>query len=326
MSSRREGRPSVRRAERSGPPGASVLADERHAFLAYLGRVRGLSENTVRAYRADLASFASWAERSHVDPLRATHRDLRGFLADLARAGYTVRTVDRRLSAVRDFYGWMLREGICSVDPAAALATPKGARRLPKTMSDEDVRRLLSTCDAEAPTGLRDRAFLELLYASGARISEVSRLDVPSIDFGRRQATLFGKGSKERIVPLYGIALDWVGRYLDEARPVLSAAARGGRAEGPEGALLLSTRGRRMSADALRTAFEAHVRLAGLDPGLTPHAMRHTYATELVSGGADLRSVQELLGHESLSTTQVYTHLSVERLKDAARRAHPRAR
>jgi integrase/recombinase XerD len=192
-------------------------------------------------------------------------------------------------------------------------------------MSDEDVQKLLATCDPSTATGLRDRAFLELLYASGARISEVSRLNVPSIDFGRAQATLFGKGSKERIVPLYGVALDWLRRYLDEARQELASLAKRTPPEGPAGALFLSTRGRRMSADALRTAFEAHVRLAGLDPTLTPHAMRHTYATELVAGGADLRSVQELLGHESLSTTQVYTHLSVDRLKDATRHAHPRA-
>lgn len=325
MSSRPDSAHSAELRAEPAPLGSSVLPRERQAFLAYLGQVRGLSENTVKAYRADLASFASWAERSHVDPLSATHRDLRGFLADLNRAGYTVRTVDRRLSAVRDFYEWMLREGICSVDPAAALATPKGARRLPKTMSDEDVQRLLATCDTDEATGIRDRAFLELLYASGARISEVSRLDVGSVDFGGSQVTLFGKGSKERIVPLYEVALDWVSRYLDEARSWLASAAKGEKAEGPDGALFLSTRGRRMSADALRTVFENHVCLARLDPTLTPHAMRHTYATELVSGGADLRSVQELLGHESLSTTQVYTHLSVERLKDAARQAHPRA-
>lgn len=325
MSIRKVSNGGETQAKGTRPLGARVLPDERREFLDYLGRVRGLSANTLRAYRADLASFASWAERTATNPLLATHRDLRGYLADLTRGGYSVRTIDRRLSAVRDFYGWMLREGLCSVDPAAALATPKGERRLPKTMSDEDVQRLLATCDANEVTGVRDRAFLELLYASGARISEVSRLDVSSVDFGRCQATLFGKGSKERIVPLYDMALDWLLRYLEESRPVLAARAKGSFVEGPDGALFLSTRGRRMSADGLRTAFENHVRLARLDPTLTPHAMRHTYATELVSGGADLRSVQELLGHESLSTTQVYTHLSVERLKDAARHAHPRA-
>ena len=177
---------------------------------------------------------------------------------------------------------------------------------------------------ATCPAGLRDRAFLELLYASGARISEVSRLDEGSIDFAGGTVKLFGKGAKERVVPLYDLALDWVERYVREARPALLARAKSSRKK-DDLALFVSTRGGRMSADALRTVFERHAVHAGLDPALTPHAMRHTFATELLSGGADLRSVQELLGHESLSTTQIYTHLSVERLKDAARASHPRA-
>ena len=168
--------------------------------------------------------------------------------------------------------------------------------------------------------GLRDRALLELLYATGARISEMAGLRVADLDLAGAQARLFGKGSKERIVPVYDSALEWAGRYLREGRPELAARSREPRDE-----LFLSTRGNAMSADALRTVFERRVALAGLDPALTPHAMRHTYATELLGGGADLRSVQELLGHESLSTTQVYTHLSVERLREAAARAHPRA-
>ncbi|HIY50834.1 MAG TPA: tyrosine-type recombinase/integrase, partial [Candidatus Olsenella avicola] len=170
------------------------------------------------------------------------------------------------------------------------------------------------------PAGLRDRALLELLYATGARISEAAGLSVSDVDLRARQVRLFGKGSKERVVPVYEAALDWVARYLGEGRPRLAA-----RSKAPTEALFLSVRGNPMSADALRTRFEAHVRLAGLDPELTPHAMRHTFATELLTGGADLRSVQELLGHESLSTTQVYTHLSVERLREAAARSHPRS-
>jgi integrase/recombinase XerD len=186
-------------------------------------------------------------------------------------------------------------------------------------MSDEDVRKLLGTCETDTPEGVRDRAFLELLYASGARISEVSRLDVSDLNFSEGQVSLFGKGSKERIVPLYPAALSVVRDYLERGRPLLS---KGEDVSGK--ALFLSVRGRRMSADALRTVFERRVRIAGLDNELTPHAMRHTFATEMLSGGADLRSVQELLGHADLSTTQIYTHLSVERLKEAARQAHPR--
>ncbi|MBM6817072.1 site-specific tyrosine recombinase XerD [Olsenella uli] len=289
-------------------------------FCDHLARVRNLSPNTVRSYRCDLASFASWARRAGVDPLSATHRELRGYLAELSRAGYSPRTVNRRLSALRGLYRWLAREGVCDASAAAALASPKAGRPLPHAMSDAEVGALLATCDAGTPEGLRDRAALETLYATGARASEAAGLRLGDVDLAGRQARLFGKGSKERIVPLYDEAARWLGRWLREGRPTLAARSR--RATD---ALFLSSRGNPLSADALRGLFERHVALAGLDPALTPHAMRHTFATELLSGGADLRSVQELLGHESLSTTQVYTHLSVERLRQAARAAHPRS-
>ena len=300
--------------------GNAGLDELSERFCDHLARVRGLSENTVRSYRADLAAFRSWCERREVDPLRATHRELRGYLAELTRAGYSPRTVNRHLSALRGLYRWLEREGLCGSEAAAALASPKTPRSLPRTMSDGDVRALLDTCDPGDPAGLRDRAMLELLYATGARVSEAAGLGVADVDLRSRQVRLFGKGSKERVVPVYETALDWVARYLEEGRPRLAA-----RSKAPTDALFLSARGNARSADALRTRFEMHVCLAGLDPGLTPHAMRHTFATELLTGGADLRSVQELLGHESLSTTQVYTHLSVERLRDAAARSHPRS-
>lgn len=288
-------------------------------FVAYLSSVRHLSPNTVRAYREDLLAFLDWARREGVVPARLTHRELRSYLLELTRAGYCARTVSRHLSALRGMFRWMLREGRCDSAAVVAVASPKLSRTLPNTMTNSDAVALLETCSGEDPPALRDRAFLELLYASGARISEVSRLDVADVDFRQGQLRLFGKGAKERIVPVYRSALARVDTYLDLGRPQL---VRPGRSED---ALFLSTRGNRMSADALRTAFERRVAEARLDPSLTPHAMRHTFATELLGGGADLRSVQELLGHESLSTTQVYTHLSVERLKEAARRAHPRS-
>lgn len=290
-------------------------------FVSYLSSVRNLSPNTVRAYETDLDAFCSWVEREGIDPLVISHRELRSFLAELSRARYTPRTINRHLSAVRALYRWLLHEGVTQRDAAAAVASPKLARTLPKTMSDADVTRLLESVDTTSEVGIRDRAFLELLYASGARISEISGLDVRDVDLRDAQVRLFGKGSKERIVPLYDFCLSWVRRYLDEARPVLLAKRKGGS---PTSALFLSTRGNRMSAAALRTCFERQARIAGLDSTLTPHALRHTYATELLGGGADMRSVQELLGHASLSTTQIYTHLSVERLKEAARQAHPR--
>lgn len=294
------------------------------AYVSQLTGVRGLSGNTQKGYASDLADYARWCERRGVDALNVTHKELRAYLAELSRARYATTTINRRLSAIRGLYSWMSLHGGVSSDAASSVASPKVARVLPKTMTDAEASRLLGDCDASCPAGLRDRAFLELLYASGARISEVSRLDVDSLDFAGSSVKLFGKGSKERVVPLYELALDWVMRYVQEARPALLARSKNA-CNIDDAALFISTRGGRMSADALRTVFERHVVQAGLDPALTPHAMRHTFATELLSGGADLRSVQELLGHESLSTTQIYTHLSVERLKDAARASHPRA-
>ena len=289
-------------------------------FVTYLSSVRNLSENTVRAYRTDLDAYCDWVEREGVRPLEVTHRQLRRFLGELSRARYATKTINRHLSAVRALYRWLVHEGLTDKDSAAAVASPKLARTLPRTMSDADASALMETCDTGDIVGIRDRALLELLYASGARISEVSGLDVRDVDLASAQARLFGKGSKERIVPLYDACLQWLGTYLREARPQLSARAKGT----PTQALFVSTRGNRMSANALRSCFERHAGLAGLDGSLTPHAMRHTYATELLAGGADMRSVQELLVHASPSTTQIYTHLSVDRLRDAARQAHPR--
>ncbi len=287
------------------------------AFAAQLTEVRGLSENTERGYEADLRAYSRWCDREGIDAFGVTHAELRGYLAYLSRARYATTTINRHLSAIRGLYTWMASHGYEVSSAASALASPK-------TMSDADAEKLLESFPADDAQGLRDRAFLELLYASGARVSEVSGLDVASVDFSSCQVRLFGKGSKERIVPVYELALDWVGRYVTEARPGLLSHAKKDKEDSAR-ALFLSTRGNRMSADALRRVFERRVAAAGLDSGLTPHAMRHTYATELLSGGADLRSVQELLGHESLSTTQVYTHLSVDRLKEAARAAHPRS-
>lgn len=289
-------------------------------YLSYLADVRNLSEHTVRAYRGDVEAYCAWARREGVVGDVATHRDLRRYLAELTRAGYSARTVNRHLSAVRGLYRWLVGQERVATDAASALASPKLSRTLPHAISDGDVDLLVATCDESTAEGLRDRALIELLYATGARVSEVSRLDVSDVDFAQAQVRLFGKGSKERVVPVYRRALSVLSAYLQEARPSLVARRRSERTS----ALFVSTRGNRMSADALRTCFERHVALAGIDPGVTPHAMRHTYATELLSGGADLRSVQELLGHESLATTQVYTHLSVGRLKEATRQTHPR--
>ncbi len=292
-------------------------------FLESLGSIRRLSPNTLRAYECDLEAFGSWLERTGFDAFSLTHAQLRSYLGELSRAGYSPRTVSRHLSALRGLYKWMSEHGVDANAAVAVVSSPKISRNLPKTLDDQEVEKILSTCNMDDPCGLRDAAFIEFMYATGARISEVAGLKLGDVDFGQGQARLFGKGSKERLVMLYPQALEVLQRYLDKARPALLAKRS---QDGPTiDAVFLSVRGNAMSADSLRKAFEKHARAAGLDAQVTPHAVRHTFATELLDGGADLRSVQELLGHASLSTTQIYTHVSVERLKQAARSAHPRS-
>lgn len=287
------------------------------AFARHLEVERGLSVNTVRAYCIDIRSYLDWAARSGLDPLQVEYRRFRRYLVELNSAGYTPKTSSRRLSAIRTFFKYLNVQGVTQLNPAAATSSPKLGRDLPRKTSDSDISRLLAVCEDDA-LGLRDQAFLELLYASGARIAELARLVLADVDFSDASIRLFGKGSKERIVPLYPVALEAVSRYIEQGRPALLGDAR-------SDALFISTRGNAMSADSLRRVFKQRAAQAGLDPSLHPHDMRHAFATDLVEGGADLRSVQEMLGHASLSTTQVYTHLSLQHMKDVYKDAHPRS-
>lgn len=304
---------------------ARELAD---TFLSYLARVRNYSPNTAAAYAQDLDCFLIWASNCGIDVLQATHRDFRRFLSSLSGAGYAKTTVNRRLSAVRSFYSWLVREGVIESNPAAVVSSPKLPKPLPHVLSQEDVEKLLVCADASTPTGALDAALVELLYASGARIGEVASLDVDRIDFSDKSVRLFGKGSKERIVPLYPAALHALDAYLAHARPVLLANHKGcltaEEAADAQRALFINARGARMSERSLRARFEKLLAQAGLAGMATPHTMRHTFATEVLDGGADLRSVQEMLGHASLSTTQIYTHLTPERLREVSLQAHPR--
>lgn len=287
-------------------------------FLTHLAIERSASPNTVRAYSADLERYLDWAERSSVDPLTLTHRQMRRYLAELDQAGYARRTVARRLSAVRSFFAFLMTEGLASSDPSSVLLAPKIPSRLPKLVPSEALSDLLAAPDTSTPLGVRDRAILEVLYASGARVSEIAGLTFGGLDLAQGQLTVMGKGSKERIIPIHRVAADAVRRYLIEARPSL--------AKQPEtDAVFLSARGGALSADAIRRLFKHYVDAVGAAHSLSPHAMRHTFATHLIEGGADLRTVQELLGHVALSTTQIYTHLSMRRLQDVHRNAHPRA-
>ena len=287
-------------------------------FIRHLELERNLSSETVRAYAADLRGYLDWAARSGNDPLSLDHRRFRRYLVDMDRAGYARRTESRHLSAVRGFFSYLNMRGLVDVNPAAAAATPKTARELPRVTAAADLERLLSVCDTDDARGLRDQAFLELLYASGARIAELAGLAVGDLDFAAATLRLFGKGSKERIVPLYELALSSARAYLERARPSLLA-------RGPLDAFFVSTRGNAMTTAALRRVFKERAAQAGLDLSLHPHDIRHAFATELVENGADLRSVQEMLGHASLSTTQIYANLSLEHMKDVYKRTHPRA-
>ncbi len=293
-------------------------------FIRFVLSVEGLSPETARAYQSHLEAYGFWAARRGVDALHPGVRGLRSYLGELKRAGYALRTVAAHLSAIRSLFHWCAVEGISVDESATAIQTPKIGRSLPKTLSPGQVEALFSAPDPDTPEGLRDRCMLELFYATGARISELARLRVADLDLSARTVRLFGKGSKERIVPIHRRAAQAVRIYLATGRPVLLAGRTDDASSSAETRLFISGRGNPMDSSALRYRFGRLARAAGLPGDITPHAMRHTFATDLLSGGADLRSVQELLGHASLSTTQIYTHLTPERLRSAVRRAHPR--
>ena len=286
------------------------------AFLEHLSVERSLSPHTIRAYSTDIARYVEWAERQGYDPLDITHRQLRGYLAELDAAKYSRRTIARRLSSVRSLFAFAVQHGYAHSDPASVLATPKRARQLPKTVPTDVIERLLEAPDGSTPTGLRDQAVLELLYATGMRVGELSGLDLDDVDLRASTARVMGKGSKQRILPMHYMAVKRIRAYLDEARPSLSKK--------PNDALFLSSRGNRFSADAIRRMLNGYLTQIGESLDISPHSLRHTFATQLLDAGADLRSVQELLGHVALSTTQIYTHVGKRRLKRVHRDSHPR--
>lgn len=304
---------------RETPDRAVTIANEYvDRFLTHLAVERGYSPQTVRAYSSDLARYLEWAARSGIDPLNATHRQLRLYLAELDRARYARRTVARRIAALRSFFSYLVSEDLAVSDPSAILMTPKMPARLPRVVPADTLRALLDAPDNQTATGLRDGALLELLYATGIRVGELVGLSVGDVDLAQGQAVVFGKGSKERIVPLHHLAVDRLRTYLRDGRPRLLK-------DHPTDILFLSTRGRPLSPEAVRRILNRHLTAAGATISVSPHALRHTFATHLVEGGADLRTVQELLGHIALSTTQIYTHVSMKRLQDVHRTAHPRA-
>jgi integrase/recombinase XerC len=298
---------------------SAVLADyERH-----LTAERDLSAHSVRAYLTDLQSLGAHAGRLGLDdPAGLSIRTLRSWLANLQSLGKARTTLARRATSARVFTSWLARTGRAPSDAGALLASPKAHRELPVALSESEVRALLdATIESlaqDGSSGLRDLAILELLYATGIRVGELVGLDIDDLDRGRRVVRVFGKGRKERAVP-YGLpASEAIELWLGRGRPTIAVEASGA-------AVFLGARGGRIDQRAVRRI--VHERLAAVDgaPDLGPHGLRHTAATHLLEGGADLRSVQEILGHASLGTTQIYTHVSNERLRAAYKLAHPRA-
>ncbi len=298
------------------PP--SALASAREAFLTYALTERGLARHSVDAYARDLHDFIRFvARRGTTRPADIHRATITLYLLSLRRRGRAPASVARRLAAIRGWTAYLLREGLIGDDPALDVTQARLPRRLPGVLSVEEIERLLAQPHGTIPQALRDRAILELLYAAGLRASELVALDVADVHLGMEYVRCLGKGSKERIVPIGAPAVRAVQRYLREARPALAT----GR---PRAALFLNRRGGRLTRQSVWMLLRAYAARAGIRRPLGPHTLRHSFATHLLDGGADLRAVQEMLGHASVATTQKYTHLTRARLRDVYRRAHPR--
>jgi integrase/recombinase XerD len=292
-------------------------------FLAYLEFERGLSRNTLEAYRSDLLQFGLYLARRGVDVLDAQHADLAGFLEELSeergdRAAVAPATLQRKAACLRSFYRHLRREEALAHDPTADLRAPRKRQRLPQVLGRDEVAKLLGAPRGTGPAALRDRALLELMYACGLRASEATGLELRDLDLRAGVLRARGKGSKERLVPIGREAIAATRAYLERGRPALVGL-------GDEPRVFVNRRGTGLTRQGLYKIVQRHARAVGLHDRMSPHTLRHTFATHLLAGGCDLRSLQEMLGHADVATTQIYTHLSAERVKDAYFRAHPRA-
>ena len=291
-------------------------------FLAYLEFERGLSRNTLEAYRSDLLQYGRFLEARGAYATSATTVDVSDFLVELAegngRPPSSPATIHRKAACLRSFYRHLRREGLRESDPTASISGPRRGRRLPKVLNRGEVQKLLTQPKGTAPTSLRDRALLELMYACGLRASEAIGIELSDADLELGVLRARGKGSKERIVPIGGTAVGAVRIYLERGRPKIVNGS-------PEPHLFVNFRGGSLTRQGLYKIVRRHAQTAGLADRMSPHTLRHTFATHLLAGGCDLRSVQEMLGHADVATTQLYTHLSSQRLKDVYFKAHPRA-
>ncbi|HEV7563543.1 MAG TPA: tyrosine recombinase XerC [Solirubrobacterales bacterium] len=281
-------------------------------------RARSSAERTRRAYAVDLAGFVEWISPQGLGLGDVRHRDVRRYAAGLSAAGAAPATVARKLAAIRGLYGFLVRTERAGQNPAELVSSPKRGEKLPNVLTTEQMRTLLERIPAHTPLELRDRAMLELAYSCGLRCEEIVNLDEGALDFESENLRVLGKGSKERILPVGAPAQGAVRRYLERGRRGLVADPR-------ERALFLSKSGRRLSNSDITRRLGLWTREAALAAGVSPHSLRHSFATHLLEGGADLRTIQELLGHASISTTQVYTRVDAARLRDTYAASHPRA-
>jgi integrase/recombinase XerD len=287
-------------------------------YLHYLIVEKGLSKNTIDAYSHGLTRFLDYLRTKKVQEMpKVTKFDIRAFLLGLKKQGLSTKTVVRNLVAIRTFFRFLVQEGILEANPIEELESPKMARTLPEILSLKEVEQLLEQPHPQTPMGIRDRAILEVLYATGMRVSELTQLPINQVNLEGGYVIVLGKGSKERIIPLGSEAMKWVAFFLKVARERLS--------KGKESPFLFINRsGRRMSRQQVWKNIKAYGRKAGIRKRITPHLLRHSFGSHLLEGGADLRSVQMMLGHVDISTTQIYTHVTGERLKKVHQRYHPR--
>jgi integrase/recombinase XerD len=311
---------------RAGSRGGETVEEQIHRFLDHLAVERGLSRNTLEAYRRDLTKYAEYLRtRGIADAVDASETTVARFVEWLSSRDvadgrrYRASSVARSLAAVRMFHRFLLREGDADADPAKGVVRPRVPRSLPRPLSVEQISAILEAPAGGEPAALRDRAILETMYGAGLRISELVGLDVDDVDLDEGAVRAMGKGSKERIVPLGSYAIAAAEAYLTQARPHLVRAR-----SGP--AMFLNQRGGRLTRQGVSNILQAAVRRAGVRKRVTPHMLRHSFATHLLEGGADVRVVQELLGHASLSSTQIYTLVTSDRLREEYFTAHPRAR
>lgn len=298
------------------------MQDYINKYLAHIEHNKNFSPQTLRAYRNDLHQYLSFLHTDGCKNLeQITRLFLRKYLAYLKKQDYSKTTIARKVVAIRSLYKFLCREGLLEFNPVENIRTPKQDRKLPGFMSINETVGLLNTPDVRLLPGLRDKAILETLYSTGIRVSELAGLDAADVDFHRGLVKVKGKGKKERLLPVGNHALHAIQSYLDKKNSELSRHTLNRDNQ----ALFLNNRGGRLTERSVARMLEKYIKKAGMNPGISPHTFRHSFATHLLDRGADLRSVQELLGHASLSTTQIYTHVTTERLKQVYDNAHPRA-